>query len=92
MLLKNVILSSYVKGHVKKNSSLNFMSLVGFQASKIGFSVNRHSKMQKISVNNIFFAFLSHHNGFTNCFEILNFAFSNIILSRVSTCKILPEI
>ena len=30
-----IILSSYVEGHVQKNSSLNFMSPVGFQASKI---------------------------------------------------------
>ena len=30
-----VILSSYVEGHVRKKSSLNFMSPVGFQASKI---------------------------------------------------------
>ena len=30
-----IILSSYVEGHVQKNSTLNFMSLVGFQASKI---------------------------------------------------------
>ena len=30
-----IILSSYVEGYVKKNSSLNFMSLVCFQASKI---------------------------------------------------------
>ena len=29
-----LIMSSYVEEHVKKNSSLNFMSLVGFQASK----------------------------------------------------------
>ena len=29
-----VIMSSYVEKHVKKNSSLNFMSLVGFQASQ----------------------------------------------------------
>ena len=28
-------MSSYVEWHVQKNSSLNFMSLVGFQASKI---------------------------------------------------------
>ena len=28
-------MSSYVEAHVKKKSSLNFMSLVGFQASKI---------------------------------------------------------
>ena len=31
-----IILSSFVEGYVKKNSSLNFMSLVGFQASKSG--------------------------------------------------------
>ena len=31
-----VILSSYVEGHVKNNSNLNFISLVGFQTSKTG--------------------------------------------------------
>ena len=30
-----VIMSSYVKGHAQKYLSLNFMSLVGFEASKI---------------------------------------------------------
>ena len=30
-----IILSSYVEGHVQKDSSLNFMSSVGFQASKM---------------------------------------------------------
>ena len=30
-----IILSSYVERHLQKNSSLNFMPLVGFQASKI---------------------------------------------------------
>ena len=30
-----IILSSHVEGHVQKNSTLNFMSLVAFQASKI---------------------------------------------------------
>ena len=44
--------------------------------------------MQHISVNN-FFAFLSCHYRFTHSFEILNFAFSNIILRRISACKIL---
>ena len=34
-------------------------------------------------------AFLSCHYGFANCFEILNFVFSNIITRGVSTCKIL---
>ena len=31
----SIILSSYVEEHGQKNSSLNFMSLVGFQASDI---------------------------------------------------------
>ena len=30
-----IIVSSYVEGYVQKNSSLSFMSSVGFQASKI---------------------------------------------------------
>ena len=30
-----IILSSYIEGHVKQNSSLNFMSFVGFPASEI---------------------------------------------------------
>ena len=46
-------------------------------------------EMQKIPANKFFLAFLSHHHGFTNCFEILNFTFSNIIPGGVSTCKIL---
>ena len=41
--------------------------------------VNRHSKMKKKFCQRYFFAFLSHHYGFTNNFEILNFCFSNII-------------
>ena len=32
---QNTIFRSYLDGHVKKNSSLNFMSSVGFQVSKI---------------------------------------------------------
>ena len=48
----------------------------------------RHSKVRKISVKLFFFAFLSCHYGFTTCFKILNFVFSNIP-SEVSTCKIL---
>ena len=31
----HIILSSYVDGHVQKNSSMNFMSSIGFQTSKI---------------------------------------------------------
>ena len=49
--------------------------------------VNRYSKMQKrptdVSV------FLSHHYGLTNYFEVINFAFPNIIARGVSTCSIL---
>ena len=30
-----IVLSSYVEGHVEKNSGLNFLSSVGFQAPKI---------------------------------------------------------
>ena len=30
-----IVLSSYVEGHLQKNSILNFMASVGFQASKI---------------------------------------------------------
>ena len=33
-----IILISYVGGHVKQNSGLYFMSLVGFQASRIWMS------------------------------------------------------
>ena len=46
--------------------------------------------MSKISVN-IFFPFLSSHYGFTNCPEILNSVFSNIIPGRVSICKIVTS-
>ena len=35
------------------------------------------------------FAFLSYHYEFTNCFQVLNFVFSNIIPRGVLTCKIL---
>ena len=54
-----------------------------------GFWGNRHLKIKKISAK-IFFAFLSRHYGFTNCCEMLNFLFSNIITRGVaSACKIL---
>ena len=55
----------------------------------VGFRVSRHSKMQKISASNFFFLFLSHHYGFLNCFEILNFAFSITIPRGILQCKIL---
>ena len=53
------------------------------------FEVIDIQKCQKFLLNYFFFAFLSCHYGFTNCFEILNFVFSNIIPRGVSTCKIL---
>ena len=46
--------------------------------------------MQRISANNVLFSFLRLHYGYTNYFEILIFALSNIISRGVSTCKILP--
>ena len=55
----------------------------------VGFWISRHSKMQTISVNNLFFACLSCHYGFTDYFEILIFLFSNIISRGVLSCKIL---
>ena len=52
---------------------------------------NRHSKMQKSSAVFFcfFFSFLNCHYRFTNYFEILNFAFSDIIPSGISACEIL---
>ena len=56
----------------------------GWQSSLVGFWVSRRSK---ISVNFFFFfAFSSCHYGFINCFEILNFVFSNIP-KGVSICE-----
>ena len=125
------ILRLFVEGYVKSKSSLNFMYLVGFQASKIvelvwkSFSGRNNSleplvfcfcssrlygleesiksvesfdwmvfgvidiQKCKESCLDFFFAFLSRHYGFMNCFEILNFVISNIIPGRVSICKIL---
>ena len=127
----DTILRLFVEGYVKSKSSLNFMYLVGFQASKIvelvwkSFSGRNNSleplvfcfcssrlygleesiksvesfdwmvfgvidiQKCKESCLDFFFAFLSRHYGFMNCFEILNFVISNIIPGRVSICKIL---
>ena len=54
----------------------------------VGFWINRHLKMPKISANN-FFSYLSHHYGFTKDFEIRKKKISNLPRG-VSTCKILP--
>ena len=53
----------------------------------VGFWISRHSKMQSISVSNLFFACLSCQYGFTDCFEILIFLFSNIIVEEFYPVK-----
>ena len=60
-----IILSLYVEWYVKKNSSLNFMSLVGFQASYIG----------KFTVEQV----LKSFSGRINSLEPLVFGFSNSV-------------
>ena len=50
--------------------------------------VNRYSKMRKKKPTDVS-VFLSHHYGLTNYFEVINFAFPNIIPRGVSTCSIL---
>ena len=52
-----------------------------------GFGVKGIQKCKKFSAE--FFLFLSCCHGFMNCFEILNFVFSNIIPRGVSPYKIL---
>ena len=54
----------------------------------MGFRVIDIQRVKKKSAC-IFFvvAFLSRHYRFMNCFEILNFVFSSIILNGVLTCK-----
>ena len=54
----------------------------------MGFGVIDIQKRQTF-LPKFFFSFLICHYGFTNCFKILNFVFSNIIPRGVSTCKIL---
>ena len=54
-----------------------------------GFWGNRHLKVQKIFCWKFFCVFLRCRYGFTDCFEILNFVFSNIICRGVWTCKML---
>ena len=46
---KTITLSSYVERHVQKKSSLNFMSLVGFKASKIWFFFSENLLESKFS-------------------------------------------
>ena len=67
-----VIMSSYVEGHVKKNPSLNFLSLVGFQASKIC------KFFRKFTGEQVLKSFLSRNNslkpplvGFCNSLPII---------------------
>ena len=53
-----------------------------------GFGVKAFKNATKFLLT-IFFVFLRCHYRFMNCFEILHFVFSNIILRRFSTWKIL---
>ena len=55
----------------------------------MGFGVIGIQKCQKFLPVFFFFSLLSCYYGFTNCSEILNFVFSNIIPRQVLTCKIL---
>ena len=51
------IMSSYVEEHVKKNSSLNFMSSIGLQASKICMYF-----FGKFTVEQVLKSFLGRYN------------------------------
>ena len=42
----HIILSYYVEGHLKKNSNLNFMSSIDFQASKISIFLGSNTVKQ----------------------------------------------
>ena len=52
---------------------------------KMGFGVIDIQQCQ-IFLLKFFFLFFSCHYGFTNCFKIINFVFSNIIPGRGATC------
>ena len=58
---------------------------------QLGFWLIGKFKNAKKICQYFFFSFLSRHYGFTNYFEILIFAFSNIIPRGVATSKILPS-
>ena len=92
-----IILSSYVKGYLKSEFHV-FSWFPCLQNLAIFWNTYCRASLETLSLENLlaiflsfffFFAFLSCHFGLMNCFEILNFVFSNVIPGGVSICKIL---
>ena len=87
-----IILSSYVKGYLKSEFHV-FSWFPCLQNLAIFWKTYCRASLETLSLENFFFffffAFLSCHFGLMNCFEILNFVFSNVIPGGVSICKIL---
>ena len=90
-----IILSSYVKGYMKSESHV-FNWFPCLQNLDMFWKTYCRANLGILSLENLlaiflsFFFFISNrHYGFMNCFEILNFVFSNVIPGGVSTCKIL---
>ena len=92
-----IILSSYVKGYLKSEFHV-FSWFPCLQNLAIFWKTYCRASLETLSLENLlaiflffffFFAFLSCHFGLMNCFEILNFVFSNVIPGGVSICKIL---
>ena len=94
-----IILSSYVKGYLKSEFHV-FSWFPCLQNLAIFWKTYCRANLETLSLENLlaiflsfffsfFFAFLSCHFGLMNCFEILNFVFSNVIPGGVSICKIL---
>ena len=94
-----IILSSYVKGYLKSEFHV-FSWFPCLQNLAIFWKTYCRASLETLSLENLlaiflsfffffFFAFLSCHYGLMNCFEILNFVFSNVIPGGVSICKIL---
>ena len=88
MCFWNIYCGAILKSLSGRNKSLE-APVFGFSNSlPYDLGGNRHLKMPKIPAENFFFTFLNCHHGFTNCLEILNFVFSNIIPRKIATCKI----
>ena len=93
-----IILSSYVKGYLKSEFHV-FSWFPCLQNLAIFWKTYCRASLETLSLENLlaiflsffffFFAILSCHFGLMNCFEILNFFFSNVIPGGVSICKIL---
>ena len=92
-----IILSSYVKGYLKSEFHV-FSWFPCLQNLAIFWKTYCRASLETLSLENLlaiflsfffFFSFLSCHFGLMNCFEILNFVFSNVIPGGVSICKIL---